>query len=341
MTPALYSSDNRDDRPLILDMHCHTAGIGAGNSGCFASPKLLSSYKFKIYLKAFNVSHEDLQEHGDAQVIRRLSEALARSKLVSGAIVLALDGVMDSAGTLDTARTEVYIPNEFVHRETSQYGNLYFGASVNPLRRDALERLEACAGMGARLIKWIPSIQHIDVSDIGLIPFYEKMKELGLPLLTHTGHERSFTGADDKLCDPALLELPLSLGVTVIAAHVATTGKHEGMPNHERLFPLFARYPNLFADISSLTQINKKGYLPEILNHKDLYPRLLYGTDFPLINTLLVSPWYYPVRLPWKEIRRISKIENPWDLDVELKRALGVPEEVFTNMNKLFFPVSH
>jgi hypothetical protein len=28
-------------------------------------------------------------------------------------------------------------------------------------------------------------------------------------------------------------------------------------------------------------------------------------------------------------------IKNPWDRDLELKRALGVPEEVFTNPAKL------
>tara|TARA_Y100000588_G_scaffold311497_1_gene337567 strand:- start:338 stop:457 length:120 start_codon:yes stop_codon:yes gene_type:complete len=37
------------------------------------------------------------------------------------------------------------------------------------------------------------------------------------------------------------LELPLKLGVTVIAAHIATTGENESMPNFERIFPLLKR----------------------------------------------------------------------------------------------------
>ncbi len=53
------------------------------------------------------------------------------------------------------------------------------------------------------------------------------------------------------------LELPLSLGVTVIAAHIASTGKNNGKGKFERLLPLFQRFEYLYTDISSLTQINK------------------------------------------------------------------------------------
>ena len=36
-------------------------------------------------------------------------------------------------------------------------------------------------------------------ADERLVPFYRKLKELGLPLVTHTGTERSFTRADNAL----------------------------------------------------------------------------------------------------------------------------------------------
>jgi predicted TIM-barrel fold metal-dependent hydrolase len=335
-TASLFSAGNPMDPYPILDMHCHTAGTGAGGSGCFVSAELKAGYKFSIYLKAFNVTREELALHGDRLVIKRLSEELDRSKQVSDAIVLALDGVVDSSGQLDSAMTQVFIPNDFLARETAKYPNLHFGASINPYRPDAPERLSECADKGAQLVKWIPSIQYIDPSNSSIIGFYEKMKELNLPLLSHTGNERSFSHSEDKFCDPGLLKLPLSLGVTVIAAHVATTGHYEGQPSHERLISMFTAYPNLYADISSLTQINKKKYLDGILSKKDIHSRLIYGTDIPLINTVLVSPLYYPVKLPWKEIRRLRKIENMWDRDVELKRALGVPEEMFRNGNRLF-----
>jgi predicted TIM-barrel fold metal-dependent hydrolase len=331
-----FTPPSHADTTPIIDMHCHAAGIGAGNSGCYISPDLLSSYKFSFYLKSFYVTKKELEENGDGLVIQRLSEKLSTSKLVSGAIVLALDGVIDSTGKLDYSRTKVYVPNEFVLKETNKYPNLYFGASINPYRKNALELLEKYAEQGAQLIKWLPSIQYIRMNDRSIIPFYKKMVELDLPLLTHVGNEKSFSKADNALCDPVLLELPLSLGVTVIAAHVATTGENDGQANHERLIPMFKKYTNLYGDISSLTQINKKKYLSEILKHKHLQARLLYGSDMPLINTLLVSPWYFPVKLKWKKIRELGRVENIWDKDVELKRALGVPEEMFTNGYRLF-----
>ena len=49
---------------LILDMHCHVAGIGAGGSGCFVSKELRNNFRFKIYMKAFGVTLAEAEEHG-------------------------------------------------------------------------------------------------------------------------------------------------------------------------------------------------------------------------------------------------------------------------------------
>ena len=78
--------------------------------------------------------------------------------------------------------------------------------------------------------KWLPPIQHIDPANQRLVPFYLRLKELGLPLLSHTGSEHSFTRARNELGDPERLRLPLSLGVTVIAAHAAGSGRNQGKP---------------------------------------------------------------------------------------------------------------
>src|ERR1700722_11698265 len=98
----------------IVDMHCHIAGIGAGGSGCFVSPKLRKNWRFKIYLRSFGVSLKEIEEKGDVIVGDRISEAVARSKYVSKAVLLAMDGVVGPDGRLDTNHTEVYVANEFV-----------------------------------------------------------------------------------------------------------------------------------------------------------------------------------------------------------------------------------
>jgi len=318
----------------LIDIHCHTAGIGAGESGCFVSRRLRRSFRYHFYLKAFGVTERELLTEGDRLIMQRISQSLARSRRVSAAVILALDGVAARDGELDDAATEIYIPNEFVANEVRRYPNLLFGASINPLRRDALRRLEEVAANGAVLLKWLPPIQHIDPADQELVPFYLRLKELGLPLLCHTGSEHSFTRARNEFGDPERLRLPLSLGVTIIAAHGAGSGRNQGETNFERLFRLH-EHPNLFVDISALTQLNRPGQLRRMLTCREFHGRLLYGTDMPLVNSPLVSPFAFPLRLSLSQMYAISRISNPWDRDLALKEALGLRPEMLTDAGKV------
>ena len=311
-----------------LDMHVHTAGIGAG-SDAFVNRQMRDSWRFPIYLRAFGVTEQEVLAQGDSLIVARISAGVAASTRIGKAVVLALDGVVGADGELDRQTTQVYVPNDLVATETQRYANLCFGASVNPYRRDAIERLRAAVGAGAVLLKWIPNIMHIDPADEALRPFYRELVRLRLPLLTHVGQERSFATAKDWFGDPQRLTLPLALGVTVIAAHIATTGENEGEANFDRILPMFALYPNLYADISSLTQINKRGYLKRALAVPGLEQRLIYGTDWPLQFSLLVSPYYHADRIGLPAAKSLAAIDNAWDRDVALKEALGVPQTIF------------
>jgi len=319
----------------IVDMHCHIAGTGAGNSGCFVSPQLRHNWRFRIYLRSFGVSQAEITSKGDGLVGDRISESLSQSRYVSKVVLLALDGVVDKEGNLDANRTEVYVPNEFVAETVARHTNLLFGASVNPYRNDAIQRLEWAKAHGAVLVKWIPPIMEINPDDPKLIPFYKKMVELNLPLLSHTGEEHSFSRAAENFGDPDKLRLPLSLGVTVVAAHIASSEKYDGQRGPDRLARLMHEFPNLYTDISALTQINKPGYMKEALTKPEFCGRLVYGTDFPLINTPLVSPWY-SFHLSLRQKISIWQERNPWDRDVLMKHDLGVPTETFARSGKMF-----
>jgi predicted TIM-barrel fold metal-dependent hydrolase len=334
----LFARPFRPVEPIpagIVDMHCHLAGIGAGDSGCFISAKMRDNWRFGVYLRAFGVSRTEIAERGDRLLADRLSKSLAQSKYVSKAVLLALDGVIGADGRLDTNRTEVYFPNEYVADVCARHTNLLFGASVNPYRPDALERLEWAKNHGAVLVKWIPPIMEINPDDPKLVPFYRKLVELNLPLLSHTGEEKSFSRAAVNFGDPEKLRLPLSLGVTVIAAHIASSEKFDGERGPDRLARLMREYPNLYTDISALTQINKPGYLKEALTKPEFSGREVYGTDFPLINTALVSPWY-SFHLSLRQKIQIWHTKNPWDRDVLMKHDLGVPTETFARSAQMF-----
>ena len=312
-----------------LDMHVHAAGLGYGGSGAYVHPDLVDSWKFPIYLRGFDITEAELRDEGDRALLGRLATKIANSKFVDQAVLLAMDGAVDEQGVLDLERTQLYVPNEYLIRELKGYPNLLFGASVNPLRHDSIERLDYVVENGAVLIKWLPNIMHFNPGDTRIEPFYRRMVEHCIPLLTHTGAEHSFNYADNSLGDPFRLHLPLSLGVTVIAAHIATTGETDGEAHFERLIPMFEDYPNLYADISSLTQINKIGYLRQALERESVTDRLVYGTDWPLQFFPLVSPYYLLDSISIKQANTARAMNNLWDRDVVSKKYAGVPEDVF------------
>ena len=85
----------------------------------------------------------------------------------------------------------------------------------------------------------------------------------------------------------------------------------------------------------SLDPDQSQRFLLRALKTPRLHDRLLYGTDYPLTNMALVSPYYLPLHLSWKQMRSIGKIRNSWDRDVALKQALGVPAQVFNSPSQL------
>lgn len=321
--------------PGAIDMHVHAAGIGYGDSGAFVGDRLKNSWKFGIYLKAFDVSEKELEAEGDQVLLAKLSRKIDESVYVASAVVLAMDGVIAEDGNLDRARTQFYVPNDYLMREVAKYPNLQFGASINPFRKDSVERLEWAVANGAALIKWLPNIQLFDPADERITPFYKRMAELCIPLLTHTGAEKSFVDADDRLGDPLRLELPLNLGVTVIAAHIATTGHIDGEEQFERFLRMYEHYPNLYGDISSLTQVNKRGYLRKALQVESLQPRLLHGTDWPLQFFPLVSPYFMLDTISLREANAVRRVSNKWDKDYLIKKYAGVSDEVFSRAEEV------
>jgi len=312
----------------IVDIHAHTVCFSE-SWGCIVHEDLSSGIKGHIYESAFTLSKAEMLQKGDAYLVAEIARLVRESRYLRKATILALDGVYDNTGKLDKLKTQIYIPNDFVAKSVAGFPELLFGASINPKRKDWLLELDRADKNGAVLVKWIPSIQLFDPGDQSLIPFYQELVRRQIPLLTHTGNERAFITAEDSWADPRALELPLSIGVTVIAAHVGTTGHSGGRRNVDLVMEMLEKYPNLYADISSMTQLNKLAYWDQVFSNENLRGRLLYGSDFPLINSLLVSPLYSVLSLSLSEIKQLLLEDNPFDRDILYKVALGAPPEVF------------
>jgi hypothetical protein len=220
-------------------------------------------------------------------------------------VMLAFDAVHDDDGQCpplprpgDRFGSDIYTSNSFIRamcrRDPTRF---LFGASVHPYRRDAVACVEEVFAAGACLLKWIPLHHNIDFSDPRTLAVLRRCADLGLPILVHCGEEFTLT----TQC-PAHRSIRPLLDVlrrlrredhmpTVIVAHAATSvTPWGGDGSHGILLAAmtseFAAAP-LLADISSLVTWPKAPYLRRLADRQELHHKLLFGSDFPVLPSVL------------------------------------------------------
>jgi hypothetical protein len=335
------------DPERLLDVHVHIAGLGTGHTGCCVNPQMQSGLhwfkrlQFQVYLRAAGVRHLN---DADREYVERLVDRMRGGPRHGRCQILAFDRRYRRDGTIDDAGTEFYVPNDYVLELAKEYPDIFRATiSVHPYRTDALEELERGARQGATMVKWLPNSMGIDPSDPRCDRFYDKMRELGLVLLSHGGDEKAVDAAEDqRLGNPLLLRRALDRGVRVIVAHCAGLGDNEDLddPGRKRVrnFELFLRLLReekyrglLFGDISAVTQANRFGESLEVLLRcSDLHDRLVNGSDYPLpaINVLFRTGSLASAGFLSKEERRaLNEIYawNPLLFDFVLKRTVHAP----------------
>jgi uncharacterized protein len=195
-----------------------------------------------------------------------------------------------------------------------------FGASVNPCRADAIEELERCVRGGAVLMKWLPIVQGFDPSDARCFEFYEALAHHKLPLLCHTGGEKSLPRIDDSLADPMLLVPALKRGVTVIMAHCGTRSS----PGETDYVPTFVRlakeYDNCYGDTSALC-LPTRWHGLRVHEDEQVRKKLIHGSDWPIISLPPVH------RIGIRSSLELSHERNWMRRDAMIKRELGFDED--------------
>lgn len=335
------------DPDRMIDYHVHVVGLGIGGTGCFVNPDMQSwlhpiqYIKFAVYVSASGV--EDLED-ADREYVLRLLELVRHNRGSGKYHLLAMDMYHLRDGTADMEKTGFFVPNDYVLKLAAEYPDHFRPTvSVHPYRKDALRELERCHGFGARFVKWLPNTMGIDPSDELCEPFYRKMKELGMVLLTHVGDEEAVEADEDQqFGNPLLLRKPLEMGVKVIAAHCASLGRNRDLDDPEGgevdNFDLFLRLMEekryeglLFGDISALTQHNRLSKpLLTLLEREDLHSRLVNGSDYPLPAVNIVIRTRTLVRegfITAEERILLNEIYdyNPLLFDFLVKRTLRHP----------------
>ncbi len=251
--------------------------------------------------------------------------------LVEGALeldhacVFAMDGVYDAHGERIPEQSHLYVPNEYAIDVCRRSDKLLPVISINPQRQDALAELER-TGPQAVALKWLAPMQRFDPSSARYEPFRRLLKELDLPVIAHSGTEHTVPGGVQKLGDPELCEPLLKLGIPVIFAHCGTcTFFSPGLDQVPAFDRMLARYDCAFGDTSGFVTPVRAGRVRQFMAPR-YAGRIFHGSDFPVpISALPFLP-----ALGFEAVRDLERIANPLDKDVAIKRAMGMPESVFT-----------
>ena len=304
----------------VIDMHVHLLGAGDDGSGCYFSPRMRRSFIYRYLLRRLGLTKAPSIDQGYLEV---LVESV-RTSSVDLAVIYAQDAVYDDRGRHDHERTPLYVPNSYVFEVAGRYPFLLPGASINPMREDVLDELDLCAERGAVLVKVHPNIQGVDLSDRRHLSFLKRLRELGLPLVVHTGHEHGAQVVSQSLGDPSRLEPALREGLTVVAAHCGSSGIGASSRYYARFAQMVHEHENLYGDSAAIADLLRWPTMHRIVRDDAVLSRLLHGSDFPVPSAPLSFG-----RIGLRDAWRFLKEKNLVERDYRIKRAWGVPEAVF------------
>jgi predicted TIM-barrel fold metal-dependent hydrolase len=280
------------------------------------SASLRRNFAFRFMRWRLKVQGYDA--NAERQIADRLQATLNETTDLDAAVILAFDSVYDPNGNLNAAATHLNVHNDYVIELARNHPRMLFGASVNPYRKDAVAELERCIAAGAVLLKWLPVTQDFDPADEKCFSMYEALAHYKLPLLSHTGGEKSLPMLNARVADPALLEPALKRGVTVIAAHCGTRSSGND-PDYVPTFMRMARkYENFYGDTAALNLPTRSYAWESLLKDPVVRKKLVHGSDWPI-------PAFPPVsQLGWSESFPLFWDGNWMRRDVRIKQHLGL-----------------
>src|SRR5205085_11221548 len=116
------------DPARLVDYHTHIAGIGTGDSANAVNPKMRTwkhpfhRLKFAVYLSGAGVA--DLAQ-ADAEFAARLVSLVAHIEGHGKYRLLAFDKNYNPDGTVNLAKTEFYVPNEYVFALAAAHPDMF------------------------------------------------------------------------------------------------------------------------------------------------------------------------------------------------------------------------
>ncbi len=337
------------DPSQIWDCHAHVIGAGNSGGGAWFNPDMDSwLHPILKVQKHFYMNGGCITEHHeDLSFIERMIHLASEMPTGYKTMLFAFDWVHDAQGRPSKDLSIFHIPDAYAAKIVEKYPQYFeWVASIHPYRPDAIDALESAKARGARAVKWLPSGMGIDPSSPLCDKFYQKLHDLNLPIISHTGRESAVQGGDQSFGNPLHMRRALDEGVRVVLAHCASDGEDEDLDNHGipvKSFELFTRlmdtpaYQNLvFGEISAVTLFNHAWVIKPLLERTDWHKRLLNGSDYPLPA---VSPL-----ISTRQLQRTGLLDethllflqtlrdyNPLMFDFAVKRLINLNGTGFAN----------
>ena len=323
-----------------IDIHTHLLNPDV----CFG--RLFDRLTVRFFARRLGADPEQLIARPYETYVTSMARAIRESRYVDRVCLFGVDARLDEKGReIDRDRTVCGMSADVLAVAARYPAQFIPFFSINPRRPDALELIDEQVEKGCKGAKFLQNYWGVDLNDERLIPYYERLKIHGLPLIIHVGSEYSihsfarYEGID-------MLELPLATGVTVIAAHMGLGRVNErirlwrnlsGNPRHfdedyHRMLDMLARHDNLYADISAILAPLRARALRHLSRQKAVHDKLLFGTDYPVP---------FPIRYNTYDLarttrQRIAAQPNPFDRYMEaILEYFPEDSPIYTNHRKV------
>ncbi len=308
--------------------------------------RLMDKIAVLFFAKSLGVDPRELKARPWETYVTSMARAIAESRFVDKTCLFGVDCRIDSKGRECGRDRTVCAMSKDVIKVTSRYPQQFIPFfSINPLRLNALDLIDEYVEKGCRGAKFLQNYWGVDLNRPDLIPYYEKLRENNLPLIIHIGSEYSI---ESEKCFEGInmLNLPLEVGVTVIAAHMGLGQfNHKLLPwrnlsrnpiwfdsDYFQLLKMLEEHENLYADISAILIPLRARALPHLAKQKQVHHKILFGTDYPVPFLIRFNTH----GLSRQHTSRIAGIRNPFDRYISAMLEF-FPEEsaVYSNYNKI------
>lgn len=164
--------------------------------------------------------------------------------------------------------------NQFVLERFGKAKRVILFAKLNPYTdRDLGGEVKRLAARGFRGIKLYPTYQHFFPNDRVLYPMYEACREVGWPVMVHTGSS-IFPGAKIKYGDPVHLD---DVAVDFPGLNILLVHGGRGFW-YDRAAFLAKLHANIFIEVAGLPPQNLLKYFPDLPRLGD---KVVFGSDWP------------------------------------------------------------